>query len=72
VLDGEAPVRNATNPENEAFDVRTNSWRTLAPMPAGRHATGAATDGVHVYVAAGSLTPGGARATNQLLVFTLP
>ena len=72
VLGGEAPVRNATNPENEAFDAKTNSWRTLAPMPGGRHATGAATDGSRVYLAGGSLTPGGAGATNQLIVFTLP
>jgi N-acetylneuraminic acid mutarotase len=71
VLGGEKPP-NATNDENEAFDPATNSWRTLAPMPGGRHATGAATDGAHVYLAAGSLTPGGAGATNQLIVFTLP
>jgi hypothetical protein len=71
VLGGEKPP-NATNPENEAFDVKSNSWLTLAPMPAGRHATGAATDGTHVYLAAGSLTPGGAGAPNQLIVFTLP
>ena len=41
-------------------------------MPAGRHGTGAATDGDHVYVPGGSLTNGGAGATNQLIVFTLP
>jgi hypothetical protein len=71
VLGGEMPGVG-TNVENEAFDPATNSWRTLAPMPAGRHATGAATDGAHVYLADGSLTPGGAGATNQLIVFTLP
>ena len=70
VLGGERP--NATNPENEAFDVKTDSWVTLAPMPGGRHATAAVTDGDHVYLAGGSLTPGGAGATNQLIVFTLP
>ena len=61
-----------TNPENEAYDAKTNSWRTLAPMPAGRHATGAATDGEHVYLAGGSLTPGGAGTMNQTIVFTIP
>ena len=71
VLGGENPPIG-TNPENEAYDPKTDKWVTLAPMPGGRHATGAATDGAHVYVAAGSLTPGGAGATNQLIVFTLP
>ena len=71
MLGGEYPP-NITNAENEAFDVKTDSWRTLAPMPRSRHATGAATDGEHVYVAAGSFTPGGAGATDDLIVFTLP
>jgi N-acetylneuraminic acid mutarotase len=71
VLGGEMPP-STTNAENEAYDVKTDTWVKLAPMPGGRHATGAATDGEHVYVAAGSLTPGGAGATNQLIVFTLP
>jgi N-acetylneuraminic acid mutarotase len=71
VLGGEMPPK-ATNAENEAYDSKTNSWVKLAPMPAGRHATGAATDGEHVYLAGGSLTAGGAGATNQLIVFTLP
>jgi N-acetylneuraminic acid mutarotase len=71
VLGGEMPP-NATNPENEAFDLKTNSWRTLAPMPGGRHATMATTDGAHVYLAAGSLKPGGGGVTDQLIVFTLP
>jgi N-acetylneuraminic acid mutarotase len=71
VLGGEKPP-SATNDENEAYDPKTDTWRTLAPMPHGRHATGAATDGDHVYLAAGSLTPGGAGTTDQLIVFTLP
>ena len=54
------------------YDAKTDKWLTLAPMPAGRHATAAVTDGDHVYLAGGSLTPGGAGATNQLIVFTLP
>jgi N-acetylneuraminic acid mutarotase len=69
IIGGEMP--SGTNSENEAYDPRTDSWRTLAPMPSGRHATGAATDGDHVYVAAGSLTGGDSGATNQLIVFTL-
>jgi N-acetylneuraminic acid mutarotase len=72
VLGGEVPQEKRTNTENEAFDPKANAWRKLAPMPAGRHATWAATDGAHVYLAAGSLSPGGAGATDQLIVFTLP
>ena len=71
VLGGEKPPL-ATNDENEGFDPKTNSWRTLAPLPGGRHATNATTDGERVYLAGGSLTAGGAGATNQLIVFTLP
>jgi hypothetical protein len=70
VLGGEMP--GGTNSENEAYDPKADSWRTLTPMPSGRHATGAATDGDHVYVPAGSLTSGDAGLTNQLIVFTLP
>ena len=71
VLGGELPPGH-TFPENEAFDVASNSWRKLAPMPDGRHATGAATDGRHVYLAGGSLKPGGGGVTSQLIVFTGP
>jgi N-acetylneuraminic acid mutarotase len=72
VFGGEVPRENRTNSENEAFDPKANAWRTLAPMPAGRHATNAATDGNHVYLAGGSLGPGGSGVTDQLIVFTMP
>jgi N-acetylneuraminic acid mutarotase len=58
--------------QNEAYDPKTKSWRSLAPMPAGRHGTAAATTGGHVYIAAGSLKPGAGEITDQLIVFTLP
>jgi N-acetylneuraminic acid mutarotase len=72
VLGGEWPPEMRTNVENEAFDPKTNAWRALAPMPAGRHATQAAVVGDQVYLAGGSLLPGGGRVTDQLIVFTLP
>jgi N-acetylneuraminic acid mutarotase len=72
VLGGEMPDQKRTNAENEAFDAKANAWHALAPMPAGRHATNAATDGEHVYLAGGSLMPGGGAVTDQLIVFTLP
>ena len=58
--------------ENEAFDPRSGKWRTLAPMPAGRHGTGAAVLGKNLYVAAGSLKPGSGDVTSQMIVFTMP
>jgi hypothetical protein len=71
VLGGEMPP-TGTNPENEAFDPKANAWRTLAPMPAGRHATAAAVLGDGVYLAAGSLRPGSGQVTDQTIVFTMP
>lgn len=58
--------------ENEAYDPKTKSWKTLAPMPAGRHGTAAAVAGGRVYLAAGSLKPGAGQVTDQLIVFSLP
>jgi N-acetylneuraminic acid mutarotase len=71
VLGGELPP-TTTFAENEGYDAKAGSWRTLAPMPGGRHATAAATDGERVYLAGGSLKPGSGEVTNQLIVFTLP
>ena len=70
VLGGELAPN--TFAENEAFDPKTKTWRTLAPMPAGRHGTAAATTGNSVYLAAGSLKPGAGAVTDQLIVFTMP
>ena len=39
VLGGEFPPEMRTFSENEALDLKTSTWRTLAPMPNGRHAT---------------------------------
>ena len=71
VLGGELPP-DYTFANNEAFDPKTNTWQTLAPMPEGRHGTGAATIGDHVYLAGGSLKPGGRGVTDEMIVFTLP
>jgi N-acetylneuraminic acid mutarotase len=70
VIGGEAPP--ITFPHNEAYNPKTRSWKALAPMPAGRHGTGAAVSGNNVYVAGGSLKPGARGLTNELIVFTLP
>ena len=70
VIGGELPPN--TFAQNEAYNPKTKSWQALAPMPAGRHGTGAATSGNNVYVAAGSLRPGSGGVTNELIVFTMP
>ena len=69
VLGGEFPPQDRTFNENEGFEVKTNTWRTLAPLPAGRHATAATTDGKNVYLAGGSPQAGvgaGDRSADRL------
>ena len=70
VLGGELAPN--TFAENEAYNAKTKTWRTLAPMPGGRHGTAAATTGGRVYIAAGSLKPGAGGVTDQMIVFSLP
>jgi len=43
----------------QAYDTRTDTWRTLDPMPTARHGIQAAVCNGGVYVAAGGLTAGG-------------
>lgn len=51
--------------ENEAYDTATNSWRTLTPMPTGRHGIQAAMgDNGVAYIADGGTKPGGASPTD--------
>ena len=58
--------------ENEAYDPKTNEWRTLAPLPVGRHGFGAAAIGEVVYFAGGSLACGGGPRSDEFFAFTLP
>jgi N-acetylneuraminic acid mutarotase len=58
--------------ENEAYDPKTNEWRTLAPLPVGRHGFGAASVGQYAYFAGGSLACGGGPRSDELLAFRLP
>jgi len=57
--------------ENEAYDPKSNTWLTLAKLPGGRQAIGAATDGSAAYVPGGTLRCGGLSLTDQMLVFQL-
>jgi len=54
----------------EAYDTATNDWRSLDPMPTGRHGTQAAVCNGGVYIAAGS-NKQGAGPTNVHEVFFL-
>jgi N-acetylneuraminic acid mutarotase len=65
-------TRSGTFTENEAYDVKTGRWLTLAPMPEGRHGHGAAVIGNSMYVVGGALKPGGGGVTDQLMMFMLP
>jgi hypothetical protein len=71
VLGGELPPDH-TFPENEGYDLKTGGWKTLDPMPHGRHGFGGATIGDAAYFVGGSLAPGGGGNTDQLIVFRMP
>ena len=55
----------------EAFNVETGQWRTLEPMPIGKHGITAATDGTTIYIAGGN-PECGLSYSNRLVTFTLP
>jgi hypothetical protein len=61
-----------TYDENEAFDLKTNRWVKLAPMPTGRHGFGAAALGANLYIASGARGRGAGEPTDELLAFSLP
>ena len=57
--------------DNDAYDLKSARWTSLAPMLSGRHGIQAATDGQVVYI------PGGAPVcrtgvSDTLLTFRLP
>jgi hypothetical protein len=74
VLGGELPSEKRTFAENEGFSAKTNTWQTLAPMPQGRRAAGATSDGKALYVAGGNFLPGGLGGgpIGEMMAFTLP
>ncbi len=72
VIGGETipPDTNPAHHEVEAYNVLTNSWRTLTHMPTGRHGIQAAVCNGAVYIVAGGLQTGGSVRTNVQEVFT--
>jgi N-acetylneuraminic acid mutarotase len=55
----------------EGFDLKTGRWRTLAPMPVGKHGINAATDGQTMYIGGGN-PECGMSFSDRLITFTLP
>jgi len=65
VIGGEGPgtINNLAFNKTEALNLTTKTWKTLAPLDSGRHATQAIVYNNKIYIAAGSKTPGGSGAT---------
>ena len=59
VIGGESDAQSLAHSETEAFNVTTQTWRSLAPLNTGRHGTQAIVSNQGVYVAAGSGQTGG-------------
>ena len=57
--------------ETEGFDVATGRWRTLTPMPIGKHGITGTTDGQVMYIAGGNPECGLAMSS-RMVTFTLP
>jgi hypothetical protein len=53
----------------EAYDIRTDTWRTADPMPTARHGIQAAVCAGGIYIAGGGLTAGGDDPTAAFEVF---
>jgi len=69
VVGGECD-RGHTFNQNEAYDLMTDRWLTLA-SPVGRHGLGGASLGDAAYFAGGNKGCGGADVTDELLIFRL-
>lgn len=57
--------------EVQAYDAKTDSWRSLIDLPSGRQAFGAASVGGAAYFPGGTLRCGGLALTDQMLVLRL-
>jgi len=70
IIGGEGAGSQAFNTV-EAYNVLTDTWRTLAPMPTGRHGIQAAVCNGGVYIAAGGKVAGGSQPSDLHEVFFL-
>jgi hypothetical protein len=70
-IGGEARGMEEAFTTNEGYDPAANRWTDYAPLPQGRHGTGAGVVGDKLYVPAGAPVPGGSQQSRTLLIFTL-
>lgn len=68
VIGGESPQKLAHN-QTEAFDFKTQSWNSLAPIQTGRHGIQALVYNQKIYIAAGFANQGGGSELNFPEVF---
>jgi N-acetylneuraminic acid mutarotase len=69
VIGGESPLQGEAHAQVEAFDTRSQTWRTLAPLQQGRHGTQVAVCNEGLYIVAGSANRGGGPEITQLEQF---
>jgi hypothetical protein len=70
VMGGECRDNKPFN-ETEGFDVATGQWRTLNPMPIGKHGITGTTDGQVIYIAGGN-PECGLSMSSRMVTFALP
>jgi N-acetylneuraminic acid mutarotase len=70
VIAGESAKQRKAHNELEVYNVKTNSFRTLAPLVEGRHAGGAVLYKGKIYTVAGVGNAGGAPLLKSIEVFS--
>lgn len=70
VIAGESAKQRKAHNEVEVYNVKTNSFRTLAPLVEGRHAGGAVLYHGKIYAVAGVGNAGGAPLLKSIEVFS--
>ena len=70
VIGGES-ARDKAHIEVEALNLKSLAWRTLSPLPLGRHATQPIFHEGAIYLQAGSITRGGTE-TREMIRFQVP
>jgi N-acetylneuraminic acid mutarotase len=70
VMAGESAKQTKAHNEVEVYNVKTNSFRTLAPLVEGRHAAGAVLYKSKIYTVAGVGNAGGSPLLKSIEVFS--
>ncbi len=65
VIGGETDTGSAALANVEAYNVNTNSWRSLNPINTARHSGGAAIISDAIHIVSGNLTTGGGNETTS-------